>query len=132
MPSEISELHEYGIERIYAPDDGRELGLQGMINDLVKRSDFAVGDIITDEVVELENKNPRALARIISSAENFPEIAKPILDKIREKNKDSKTPVLRITGTGGAGKSSLVDELVRRFLIDFPEKNNRINFSRPF
>ena len=122
LPSEIAELHEYGIEKIYSPDDGRALGLQGMINDLVKRSDYAVGDVITDEVAELENKNPRALARIISSAENFPEIAKPILDKIREKNADSKTPVLGITGTGGAGKSSLVDEIVRRFLIDFPEK----------
>ena len=122
LPSEIAELEAYGITKIYAPDDGRAMGLQGMINDLVKRSDYAVGDVITDEVAELENKNPRALARIISSAENFPEIAKPILDKIREKNKDSKTPVLGITGTGGAGKSSLVDEIVRRFLIDFPEK----------
>lgn len=122
LPTEIAELEAYGITKIYSPDDGRALGLQGMINDLVKRSDYAVGDIITDEVAELENKNPRALARIISSAENFPEIAKPILDKIREKNKDSKTPVLGITGTGGAGKSSLVDEIVRRFLIDFPEK----------
>jgi methylmalonyl-CoA mutase len=122
LPSEIAELEAYGITKIYSPDDGRAMGLQGMINDLVKRSDYAVGDVITDEVAELENKNPRALARIISSAENFPEIAKPILDKIREKNKDSKTPVLGITGTGGAGKSSLVDEIVRRFLIDFPEK----------
>lgn len=122
LPTEIAELEAYGITKIYSPDDGRALGLQGMINDLVKRSDYAVGDVITDEVAELENKNPRALARIISSAENFPEIAKPILDKIREKNADSKTPVLGITGTGGAGKSSLVDEIVRRFLIDFPEK----------
>jgi methylmalonyl-CoA mutase len=122
LPTEIAELEAYGITKIYSPDDGRAMGLQGMINDLVKRSDYAVGDVITDEVAELENKNPRALARIISSAENFPEIAKPILDKIREKNKDSKTPVLGITGTGGAGKSSLVDEIVRRFLIDFPEK----------
>ncbi|HWR94326.1 MAG TPA: methylmalonyl-CoA mutase family protein, partial [Flavobacterium sp.] len=102
--------------------DGRAMGLQGMINDLVQRSDYAVGDVIKNELSELESKNPTAIARIISAAENFPEIAQPVLDKIRIKNKDCKTPVLGITGTGGAGKSSLVDELVRRFLIDFPEK----------
>ncbi|SCY87947.1 methylmalonyl-CoA mutase family protein [Flavobacterium caeni] len=122
LPSEISELHEYGIERIYSPDDGRELGLQGMINDLVKRSDFPVGDKLNGEVNHLEDKNPTAIARVISSAENFPEVAKDAMDAIHKKNKDSKTPVLGITGTGGAGKSSLVDEVVRRFLIDFPEK----------
>jgi methylmalonyl-CoA mutase len=122
LPSEISELHEYGIERIYSPDDGRELGLQGMINDLVKRSDYPVGDKLNGEINHLEEKNPTAIARIISSAENFPEVAKETLAEIQRRNKDSKTPVLGITGTGGAGKSSLVDELVRRFLIDFPEK----------
>ncbi|WP_269685244.1 methylmalonyl-CoA mutase family protein [Flavobacterium lacustre] len=122
LPSEIAELQEYGIARIYAPDDGRAMGLQGMINDLVQRSDYAIGDVLKDEMNHLEDKNPRAIARIISSAENFPEVAKPILDTIHNKNKTSKTPVLGITGTGGAGKSSLVDELVRRFLIDFPEK----------
>ncbi len=122
LPSEIAELHEYGITRIYSPDDGRALGLQGMINDLVMQSDYAIGDKLNDELNELEGKNPTAIARIISAAENFPEIARETLDKIQQKNKDSKTPVLGITGTGGAGKSSLVDELVRRFLVDFPDK----------
>ncbi len=122
LPSEISELHEYGIERIYSPDDGRELGLQGMINDLVRRSDFPVGDTLNGEVNHLEDKNPTAIARVISAAENFPDVARPAMEAIHEKNKTSKTPVLGITGTGGAGKSSLVDEIVRRFLIDFPEK----------
>jgi methylmalonyl-CoA mutase len=122
LPSEIKDLMDYGITRIYSPDDGRELGLQGMINDLVQQSDFAIGDALNGEVDILEEKNPKAIARVISSAENFPEVAKDSLDKIHKKNQSSKTPVLGITGTGGAGKSSLVDELVRRFLIDFPEK----------
>ncbi len=122
LPSEIKDLMDYGIARIYSPDDGREMGLQGMINDLVEQSDFAIGDALNANVKELSKKNPKAIARVISSAENFPEVARETLDKIHAKNKASKTPVLGITGTGGAGKSSLVDELVRRFLIDFPKK----------
>ena len=122
LPSEIKELMAYGISRIYAPDDGREMGLQGMINDLVEKSDFALGDSLNIDLEKLSNKNFRDIARVISSAENFPEVAKSTLEKIHSKNTNSKTPVLGITGTGGAGKSSLVDELVRRFLIDFPEK----------
>ncbi|QIE60550.1 methylmalonyl-CoA mutase [Rasiella rasia] len=122
LPSEIEELMEYGITRIYSPDDGRELGLQGMINDLVKTSDFAIGDTLNGEVDRLSDKEPGAIARVISSAENFPDVAKEALEKIHEHNKSLATPVLGITGTGGAGKSSLVDELVRRFLLDFPEK----------
>ena len=122
LPEEIKELMDYGITRIYSPDDGRELGLQGMINDLVQKSDFAIGDVLNGEVNRLGKKEIGSIARVISSAENFPDIAKESLDIIHEKNKKSATPVLGITGTGGAGKSSLVDELVRRFLIDFPKK----------
>lgn len=122
LPEEIKDLMDYGITRIYSPDDGREMGLQGMINDLVEKSDFAIGDQLNGEVNVLHEKNPKSIARVISAAENFPDVAKNSLDTIHNKNKNSKTPVLGITGTGGAGKSSLVDELVRRFLIDFPNK----------
>ncbi len=122
LPSEIEELHAYGITKIYSPDDGRAMGLQGMINDLIEKSDFPVGDILNGEINYLKEKRPTAIARIISSVENFPDVAKETLNKIYDENQSSKVPVLGITGTGGAGKSSLVDELVRRFLIDFQDK----------
>ncbi|AUS06928.1 methylmalonyl-CoA mutase family protein [Pseudotamlana carrageenivorans] len=122
LPSEIKDLMDYGITRIYSPDDGREMGLQGMINDLVQQSDFAIGHGLDVHLEDIQSKSVKDIARVISSAENFPEIAKATLDKIHSINKTSKTPVLGITGTGGAGKSSLVDELVRRYLLDFPNK----------
>ena len=123
LPSEIKELEDYGIAKIYHPDDGRSMGLQGMINDLVQKSDFPIGQELNGEVESFRSRNKMAIARVISAAENFPDENKDFLNEITNEAKSITTPVLGITGTGGAGKSSLVDELVRRFLIDFPEKN---------
>ena len=120
LPEEIKELQDYGISRIYHPDDGRAMGLQGMINDLVQKSDFPTGKDVQDCINDLSNI--QNIARLISAAENFPKESEKELNAIKKLADQSKTPILGITGTGGAGKSSLVDELVRRFLIDFSDK----------
>ena len=122
LPSEIEELQNYGITRIYHPDDGRSMGLQGMINDVLKLSDFATGKNLNGEAAHLKENDYKSIAKLISAAENFNEESKAVLEPIRKEAKLSKTPVIGITGTGGAGKSSLVDELVRRFLLDFPDR----------
>ncbi len=123
LPEEIEELHAYGITRLYHPDDGRSMGLQGMINDLVQQADFETGNAISEsDIQQLSQKNPPALARIISAAENKPELFDQFRTSIEDLAAQNHVPVLGITGTGGAGKSSLVDELVRRFLLDFPDK----------
>jgi methylmalonyl-CoA mutase len=120
LPEEMDELHRYGITRIYSPDDGRRMGLQGMINDLMEQSDYPTGNDISDISPEkLKNKDVYAIARLISAAENFPDSSRELIDSLKEQSKRS--PVLGITGTGGSGKSSLVDEIVRRFLQDFPD-----------
>jgi methylmalonyl-CoA mutase len=122
LPEEIKELQHYGITRIYHPDDGRAMGLQGMINDLLEKSDYATGVNLNGEVKHLDAKDHIGIGHLISAAENFSDKHSGAITEIKVLSKKSKTPVLGITGTGGAGKSSLVDELVRRFLIDFKDK----------
>ena len=125
LPSEIKELEDYGITRIYSPDDGRSLGLQGMIDDLLEKSDFPTGNQLNGELGHIAERDVKSIARLISAAENYydaPE-TQAALKKVKEQAAVSHVPVLGITGTGGAGKSSLVDELVRRFLIDFKDKH---------
>lgn len=120
LPHEIRELHDYGIERIYSPDDGRELGLQGMINDLLQRCDFSTVKPPFDSLFEIVGtQDSKLIGKMITIAENFPDEQAALAGAIKSmKGSKRKVPVLGITGTGGAGKSSLVDELVRRFLAD--------------
>jgi len=119
LPSEIEELHNYGITRIYSPDDGRSMGLEGMIEDVIHQCDFDLnekGDF--DKKMTLgEVFDIRKVARKITEAENgnFAGVDQGVIAK-------KKTPVLGITGTGGAGKSSVTDEIVRRFLQYYSDK----------
>jgi isobutyryl-CoA mutase len=122
LPEEIKELHAYGITRLYHPDDGRAMGLQGMINDMLEKADYDLSDKVNGEAKKLTPQNWPAIAKLISTAENHPEVFATIADEIHKKAEASKAPVLGITGTGGAGKSSMVDELIRRFILDQPTK----------
>ncbi|MFA6314473.1 MAG: fused isobutyryl-CoA mutase/GTPase IcmF, partial [Sterolibacterium sp.] len=120
VPAEIKELHDYGVTRLYSPQDGQTLGLQGMINDVVHQSDFDLAPFVppAGEVLQaLKGGDRRKLAQIITALENgvYPETLKKHLVESAAK---LSTPTLGITGTGGAGKSSLTDELVRRFRLD--------------
>ncbi len=126
LPTEIQELHAYGITRIYHPDDGRAMGYQGMINDVMRKSDFSLLFHYYDdgEWLHLKEKDRRAIARLLTFLEHRTSELDTIvaqLEQLQPKNKI--IPVIGITGTGGAGKSSLTDEIVRRFLLDFPQKH---------
>ncbi len=122
LPAEIEELQAYGITRIYHPDDGRAMGLQGMINDVLEQCDFPLGFSTNGELKHLGERNPGAIARLITIAENNPDFYEKEIGPRLHPAPEGTGIVLGITGTGGAGKSSLVDELVRRFLLDFTDK----------
>ena len=110
IPAEIKELQDYGVTRIYSPEDGQRMGLQGMINDMLARCDF-------DQTRDPSQKDPKTLAQVITALE-LNVLDKNKKQKILEEAKAKSAPVLGVTGTGGAGKSSLTDELVRRFRLD--------------
>ena len=123
LPTEIEDLHTYGITRIYSPDDGRKLGLQGMINDVMEKCDYPIGhELVPIQPTQLGRDIP-TIARLITAMENFPELHEATTQSIHSHASTLQVPVLGITGTGGAGKSSMVDELVRRFLMHFPDKH---------
>lgn len=131
LPSEIDQLHAYGIARIYSPDDGRTMGLQGMIDDLLRQCDYTpplAPPLKSGEGGSLSPKDTDVIARLITTAENQPDQFAVTTDRQSLFHSGSAArftlspKVLGITGTGGAGKSSLVDELVLRFLRTYPDK----------
>ncbi|KEO83638.1 fused isobutyryl-CoA mutase/GTPase IcmF, partial [Tumebacillus flagellatus] len=124
VPDEIRELEAYGIVKIYSPDDGRRMGLQGMIDHMLENTDFATPKQLDQLVDQVQEKNILAISKLITLAEETvstnDDRQKQLLAELTQNAQ--RVPVLGITGTGGAGKSSLTDELVRRFLNDFTEK----------
>ena len=121
VPAEITELQDYGVERIYSPHDGQNIGLVGMIEDMIERCSLSSGSPITVQSKDLNvaDKGQRNLATLITAIERE-ELNEKELKSLREQAQflTNTVPVLGITGTGGAGKSSLTDELIRRFRQD--------------
>ena len=125
VPDEIAELEQSGIERIYSPEDGRNLGLVGMIDDLLKRSDFDPVEAAPATLDAVRGGDVSALARMITLAEQ--DLARPgrldpgVREQLDNGISEMQVPIVGITGTGGAGKSSLTDELLLRYLMDNPD-----------
>ncbi|GIO24748.1 fused isobutyryl-CoA mutase/GTPase IcmF [Oceanobacillus sp. J11TS1] len=122
LPREIKELHDYGVAWLFSPEDGRKFGLQGMINRMLEKCDFLPPIDIDKDLVRLREGSRLAIGKFITLMENGDEeTKKQVLEKLSD-HQEKKIPVLGITGTGGAGKSSLTDELIRRFLNEIPER----------
>ncbi|PWA11905.1 methylmalonyl-CoA mutase [Pueribacillus theae] len=121
IPKEIKELHEYGIAKIFSPEDGRTSGLQGMINQMLKECDFPTTRHFKSDYEKLEEQDIGTVANFITYVEerNEDKNRDEVIQRLKRMEKD--VPVLGITGTGGAGKSSLTDELVRRFINEFDD-----------
>src|SRR5690625_3880340 len=122
IPREVKELHEYGVDWIFTPEDGRKFGLQGMINRILETSDFTPPIRIEEDEKRLIEGEIQAVARMISYIERT-DIDESEKQSLLASMKKNKVPVLGITGTGGAGKSSLTDELIRRLLNEIENKN---------
>lgn len=119
VDEEIQALHDYGVSKIYSPEDGQRLGLQGMIDDMLSRANFYPGEEATQFLDKLDARNHACLARVLTEIENSTlsdDIARQIQSNVDSAQK--KIPVIGITGTGGSGKSSLTDELILRLRID--------------
>jgi methylmalonyl-CoA mutase len=121
LPAEAEVLASEGVARIFSPDDGRLFGLQGMIDEMLRASDVASGELADVEVASLTTGSTPVIASLLSAAENHPDKYPDVFEAVRERAAGQSGRVLGITGTGGSGKSSLTDELVRRFLADFED-----------
>jgi methylmalonyl-CoA mutase len=120
VPPEIRELQAYGVTRIYSPEDGQRMGLAGMIGEMVMRCDKDLTSYAPSDIKAIQGHgemNWRALAQLVTALENDKADA-ALVDAIRQQAASCRVPVLGITGTGGAGKSSLTDELIRRLRLD--------------
>ena len=121
IPDEIRELETYGVTRIYSPEDGQKMGLQGLITDMLERCKYDPAENAPDSLEALAGHDTAALASLITALENH-RVSDTLRAQIRQQSATRAIPVLGITGTGGSGKSSLTDEIIRRFRLDHDDQ----------